>query len=210
VPSYAGDSSDPEQESAVEGIQLPVSLAYSRNHMWLDHADDGMCHIGVDAFLTRIFQRIDAVNFLPSSSSVLPTVVLTVHGVDLQLVFPIPLNVTRVNSYLRADLQKLISHPYSAGWLYEGTLFETDSSASPALSTSMMRGDEAVRWMENEVRHLSDFIHDQIIPNQSLDQPVMMDGGIVHSDFINHLNRQELLQLFNEFFSLNANWRKTT
>ena len=210
APNQAGGTNESGQTNIVDGIQLPAGREYSLNHLWLDRSGDGMCHIGVDGFLTKIFQRIDAVSFLPSSSSSLPTVVLTVRGVDLQLMFPLPLNVTRVNSYLRADVQKLISHPYSAGWLYEGTMLETNVSVSPAVSTPLVRGGAAVQWMKNEVSHLSEFIHDRIIPNQGLDHSVMMDGGIVHSDFLDHCNRQELLHLFNEFFSPYSNWRKTT
>ena len=105
-------------------------------------------------------------------------------------------------------MQKLISHPYSSGWLYEGILLETNSTKSPSPESNMMRGDEAAKWMKGEVHHLSEFMHNQIIPNQDAVQPVMMDGGAVHSDFLNHLNKQELLHLFNEFFSPYINWRK--
>jgi glycine cleavage system H lipoate-binding protein len=210
VPNNVSASNEIAQETIVDSIHLPAGLAYSTNHMWLDQSDNGMCHIGVDAFLTQIFQRIDAIDFLPSDNSALQTIVLTMHGVDLHLVFPVHVNVTRINSYLRADLQKLVSHPYSAGWLYEGTLLEANSSKSPALASYLVRGKEAIQWMKNEVCHLSEFIHDRIIPNQVSSQPVMMDGGVVHPDFINHLNRQELLHLFNEFFSPYAHWRKTT
>ena len=73
--SYA--AAENSREAIVDNIHLPEDRSYSTNHMWLDQSDDGMCHIGVDAFLTRIFQRIDAVNFLPPSNSNLQTVVLT-------------------------------------------------------------------------------------------------------------------------------------
>jgi glycine cleavage system H lipoate-binding protein len=205
-----GAAQEPTREIKVDGVLLPEGLAYSTNHMWLDESEDGLCYVGVDAFLTQIFQQIDAINFLPAGNSRLQTVVLTVRDVDVQLVFPFPIKVTRVNSYLRADVQKLVSHPYSSGWLYEGTLLESDSSVSPSPMSHMIRGDEAVRWMKSEVRRLSRFIHDQIIPHQISGQPVMMDGGLVQSDFINHLTKHELLHLFNEFFSPYVNWRKAT
>jgi glycine cleavage system H lipoate-binding protein len=208
TPNTTGASKGSAQKDLGDDIRLPVDLAYSTNHMWLDRAEDGTCHIGVDEFLTSIFCKIEAVNFLPSNSSLLPTVVFTVQGVDLQLVFPVPVNVTRMNSYIRADIQKLLSHPYSAGWLYEGTLAERNSSESMTPVSPLLRGERAVKWMKGEVDHLSDFIHDQIIPDQETGHPMMMDGGVVHPEFIDHLSKQELLQLFNEFFSPYANWRK--
>ena len=208
APKDTGVSKASAQGETGDDIHLPAGLAYSTNHMWLDRVEDGTCHIGVDAFLTRIFHKIEAVNFLPSNSSLLPTVVFTVQGVDLQLVFPVPMNVTGVNSYIRADIQKLLSLPYSAGWLYEGTLAEMNSSQSMTPASQLLRGDGAAKWMKREVGHLSEFIHDQIIPDQETGHPVMMDGGVVHPEFIDHLSKQELLQLFNEFFSPYANWRK--
>ena len=186
-----------EKGSPVDGIHLPSHLAYSTNHMWLDRSAEGLCHIGVDAFLTQLFRHVDALNFLPPGSSHLPTVVLTLRGVDLQLVFQLPMNVTRVNSYLRADIQKLVSHPYSSGWLYEGTMKEVGAfDASVSSSSRLMGGETAVRWMKNEVQHLSEFVHNHIIPNQIPGQPVLMDGGAVRSDFADYCTKQELLHLF--------------
>ncbi len=204
-----GTAHETVRETMIDNIHLPKGLSYSTNHMWIDQSEDGICHIGVDAFLTRIFRNIDAVNFLPPSNSHLQAVVLTVRGIDLQLVFPLPINVTRVNSYLRADLQKLILHPYSTGWLYEGTLVDANSIKSPSPESNMVRGDDAAKWMKNEVQHLSEFVHNRIIPNQGAVSPVMMDGGVVQSDFLIHLTKQELFHLFNEFFSPDNHWRKT-
>jgi hypothetical protein len=107
-------------------------------------------------------------------------------------------------------VQKLVSHPYGAGWLYEGSLIEEPSTDSSKVSPAVFRGADAVQWMRSEVHHLSEFIHNQIIPGQMIGQPVMMDGGVVQSDFFKHLTKQELLQIFNEFFSPYFNRRKTT
>jgi glycine cleavage system H lipoate-binding protein len=204
-----GTLDDNVQKTIVDGIQLPTGLAYTSNHMWLDLSANGMCHIGVDGFLTRVFPGVDAISFLPSSNSHLQTVVLTVHDVDLHLAFPFPVNVTRVNSYLRVDVQKLVSRPYGAGWLYEGSLVDVNSFESAFALSNVFRGADAIQWMRSEVHHLSEFIHNRIIPSQFTGQPVMMDGGVVQSDFFKHLTKQELLQIFNEFFSPYFNRRKT-
>jgi glycine cleavage system H lipoate-binding protein len=191
-----------KQDAMVDGIHLPQGLSYSANHMWLDQTEDGMCHIGVDAFLTKIVEHIDALHYITSHGFAHPTLVLTVHGVDLQLVFPLSVQITGTNSYLRVNLQKLVSHPYSSGWLFEGMIHEKNQpEQSPMSSPNLLKGKEADAWMKREVQHLNEFIHNQVIPNHAGGQPVMMDGGAVHEDFLTHLTRQEVLLVFNEFFS---------
>jgi glycine cleavage system H lipoate-binding protein len=203
-----GASDGTEKVTMVKDIRLPESLSYSANHMWLDQTDDGMCHVGVDEFLAKFFYRIDAINFLSSDDLKQPTVVLTANGVDLKLAFPISINVTGTNAYLRVNPKKLVSHPYSAGWLFEGRLTESNQVVTAA--STLMRGVEAMSWMKNEIQHLNEFVHSQIIPNHNNDHPTMMDGGVVHPEIIDHLNKQELLQLFNEFFPPYAGRRKTS
>ena len=203
------DRSKANHTPVVEGIPLPDSLAYASNHMWLDQTCDSMCHIGADAFLTRILHSVKAINFAPPKNSGLPTVLLSVNGIDLQLVFPLPVHVTGTNTHLRADPKKLVSHPYSSGWLFEGTLKEAGHTVPSEIpSPRFIRGKEAVAWMTEEVRHLQEFVHNQIVPSHFGTETVMMDGGAVHPEMLDQLDKQELLDIFNEFFSPYASWRK--
>ncbi len=75
-------------DRSIENIDMPGRLYYSRNHMWLDRADDGGCHIGIDAFLAKTLRQTDAIAFVTASGTHNPTAVLTAHGVDFQVVFP--------------------------------------------------------------------------------------------------------------------------
>jgi glycine cleavage system H lipoate-binding protein len=197
--------------SLVEGIPIPRRLAFTSNHFWIDQADDGTCHIGIDGFLGTLFQKIDKINFLTTKGIATPIVVVTVAGVDLQFVFASPLNITAVNTYLRTDPDKVLTHPYGSGWLFEGTLPEgANGSAKEYFSLELLRGDEAHQWMKKEVAHLSDFLHNTILPNHSTGMAMMADGGAVSADFTSHLEHTELLHLFNEFFSPFANWRNAS
>ena len=38
----------------VDGSAVPGWLFFSPNHMWMDVGDDGLCHVGLDAFLARV------------------------------------------------------------------------------------------------------------------------------------------------------------
>ena len=48
----------------VDGIALPEWLRYSANHMWVDVTEDGTCHAGIDAFLSRALGRIDRISYV--------------------------------------------------------------------------------------------------------------------------------------------------
>ena len=46
-------TADPDASATadVDGVPVPGWLYYADNHLWLDVGDDGLCHVGVDAFL---------------------------------------------------------------------------------------------------------------------------------------------------------------
>ena len=196
----------------VDGIELPADLTFAANHLWLDVAEDGICHVGADAFLAKLLPSIDAVHFPMSRGTLLPTAVLTVHGVDLHLMFPAMLTVTATNSYLRACPDRIKSQPYSGGWLFEGTWpHGMDATVPAAAGTPFHDGRAAREWMHSEVRRLSAFVQDQIVANRpSIPGIVLNDGGMLQDGFVSQLNRQELLTLFNEFFSPNAGRRSSS
>ncbi len=200
-----------DSRASNDSIPLPRRLAFTSNHFWLDQADDGTCHIGIDGFLATLFHKIDKVNFITTKGISTPIVVVTAHGVDLQFVFASPVNITGVNSYLRTDPDKVLTHPYSSGWLFEGTLSESSNgNAKESFVRELLRGDEATQWMSKEVDHLSDFLHNTILPNHATAEPMMADGGVAAADFVDHLEHAELLHLFNEFFSPFAHWRNAS
>jgi glycine cleavage system H lipoate-binding protein len=194
-----------------EEIVIPKKLAFTTNHFWIDQGAEDIYHIGIDAFFTRIFNKIDGIRFITTKGDAMPTVVITVRGIDLQFIFPLPFTINAINSYLRATPEKLLSDPYGAGWLYEGTPVKNGSHSSQEnLSPQFIRGKEATQWMKKEMLHLNEFIHNNIIPNHLSQHPTMADGGTISADIVCHLDQQELLQLFNEFFSPFVHWRTSS
>jgi len=63
-------------------------LEYSANHMWLDTTEDGICHAGIDAFLSRALGKIERISYVWTKGRRRPTAVLTVAGCDLEVVSP--------------------------------------------------------------------------------------------------------------------------
>ncbi len=202
--SAAGNEAINTREYVVEGIRTPAGLAYSVNHLWLHADDDGSYHVGVDAFLAKVLGRVERISYITMHGVNRPAAAFTVNGVDVQVVFPNRMLLTGMNTYLRANLEKLTSDPYRAGWLFEGKDPKESSAAKDVQVTEgLIRDEKAREWMEQEVHRLSTFIHDQY----SRHEGVMMDGGSFVDGVAHQLNRDELLHLFNEFFSPYAHRR---
>jgi glycine cleavage system H lipoate-binding protein len=170
---------------------VPDWLWYAPNHMWIDASEDGACHVGIDNLLARVLGEVERV-ILIGSGLCRPAAVVTVRGVDVQLVFPNPFLVTTANVYLRANPSKLTSDPYRLGWLFEGRQ-PTGSDARSGL----ICGSDAGQWMDSELESVSRVVHEQLARARR----VVADGGAISRDFARYLDRDEVLELFHRFFS---------
>lgn len=199
---------DPTQEYCVEGIRIPGWLAFSANHMWIDIGTDGNVHIGIDAFLAAMLDSIDRITFVTTQGAHRPTVVFTVHGVDIQMVFPHRVHLTTPNLYLRTHPSTVLSNPYTLGWLFEGTVND-EETATHELQKGLISGHAAADWMQTEISRMSAMAHSFSHVRDPEGHVVMADGGIMQQGFIQHLTRDELLHVVNEFFSPFASRRQS-
>ncbi len=200
---------DPTQEYLVEGIRVPGWLAFSANHMWIDIGSDGIVHIGIDAFLATMFDSIDRITFVTADGVHRPTAVITVHGVDLQMVFPHSVHLKSANLHIRTHPSIVLSDPYTLGWLFEGMIDGDDPAiTAQSLRAGLVSGRAAAGWMESEVRRVSQLVHALSHTQDPAGHVVMADGGSVQHGFVQHLTRDELLRVFNEVFPPFAGWRQ--
>jgi glycine cleavage system H lipoate-binding protein len=174
----------------VDGLPLPGWLSYSANHMWLEVTEDGICHAGIDAFLARVLGKIERLSYVWEKGRHCPTAVLTAAGQDFEVVFPNPMLLTGCNLYLRSNPSRLVSEPYTAAWLFEGTPL-------PETRGNLRSGAAAREWMEQEQRRINEFLQ------QPADgaQPCAADGGQFAEGLSASLSRERLRALFHEFFS---------
>lgn len=197
---YLALANPPEKAAAAErrdcsagGIRVPDWLYYSSNHMWLDTAKDGLCHIGVDGFLARVLGCVERIVFSEGPDVRCPGAVLTLRGISLAVVFPNPMLLTASNLYLRANPARLTAEPYGMGWLFQGIQLPGQS----AVTSGLIRGDAILPWMRSEIFRMSDFLRDCRISRRG--KPSMNDGGVFRADVLNRLSREETLRLFHEF-----------
>ena len=195
---YLGMAHPEMSVDEVDGIGMPGWLRYSANHMWLDITQDGMCHAGIDAFLSRALGKVDRITYVWTKGRHRPAAVLTVAGVDLEVVFPNELVLTNCNLYLRADPSKLTAEPYSAGWLFEGT-------PVPETKSNLLEGAAAQEWMEREQLRVNEFLQQQ---TAGAIGPLAADGGLFAAGIGRQLERERKLALFHEFFSPYASGKR--
>ena len=174
----------------VDGVPMPVELGYSANHMWLDVTDDGVAHVGIDAFLGRALGQVERISYVWQKGHHRPTAVVTVAGVDLEITFPFPLQMTSCNLYLRANPGRLTAEPYTGGWLFEGV-------PEGGTMQNLAHGEEARGWMDAEVKRISEFLQQLPGPNG----PTAADGGMFSAGLARYIEREQMLALFHEFFS---------
>jgi glycine cleavage system H lipoate-binding protein len=201
----AGDSSG---EPAVDGVSVPSKMAFSPNHMWLDVGEDGSCHIGVDGFFSRVIGQVDRIGFIIAKGVARPSAIVSTSGIDMQMIFPAPIRVTRSNPCLRTNPERLVTHPYGLGWLFEGEVDSGQPRGEGDSGAGLKRGGTAVEWMRAEMERMAQFIHDRCTLTGALGESLMMDGGTLRMGLAAHLNREELFILFNEFFAFYTSWRK--
>jgi glycine cleavage system H lipoate-binding protein len=185
--------------SAVEDIQVPSNLYYAPNHMWMEVGDDGVAHIGVDAFLTKVLGSVENITFVTTKGMHRPTVSFTVRGVDLQFIFPIRMNITKANTYLRTNPAKIFSEPYTVGWLFEAT--EDKSRTNTPSRNGLLTGTDAVRWMRSELDRMTALAHQLTALPDMRGAVLMADGGYFQTGIAHCLVKEELLRLYNDYFS---------
>jgi glycine cleavage system H lipoate-binding protein len=164
-----------------------TSLLYAPNHFWLDVEESGLCHIGVDQFLSDVAGRIDGVTFVTLRGTHCPALALTIHGVDWPISFPNPIMIQKVNTRVRSDPARLGADPYGAGWLFEG--WELPGKTRSGL----VSGEQAAAWQAEERERLAHDIHEL--------QPVACDGGSPVNGVAQLLPRENLVCVLQRFFS---------
>ncbi|HEY6555301.1 MAG TPA: hypothetical protein VI669_18230 [Vicinamibacteria bacterium] len=184
----------------VDGIPMPDWLYYSPNHLWLDIGDDGLVHLGADAFLTRLLGTVERLVFPTIKGSVRPAVVLSVRGVDLTLTFAHPLQVVAANTHLRSNLERLTADPYGLGWLFEARA--TDNRAADAdesMLAGLLTGPAARAWMALETRRAAELVHERVVPHTALGT-LPADGGDLAPGLFRHLEPDQIRHLYAELF----------
>lgn len=182
------------------GVPLPRWLWYADGHTWLDLAEDGTCHVGVDALLARMVGPVEEVELLTLKGVERPMAVLRAAGVDVPVTFPNRLLLEGANTSLRAAPARLASDPYGLGWLFVGQARERASGHTlpSRVTEGLHHGAEAVSWMRGEAARLHDLVADAASRSAGV-SGAAADGGLPEAGVLRLLPREEALRLVHTF-----------
>jgi len=185
----------------VDGVAMPLHLAYAPNHLWLDLGGSGACFVGADALLATVVGRVQALTYDAPRGCRRPTALLTVGDVELPLTLPNDLDLAEVNTHLRSYPECLVADPYGAGWLFEAYVPpRSEGAARAALTRGLVRGAAAVAWMREEVDRLSCFLHARLGGDGAPGEALAADGGSVAPGAAECLDARDRRELFRLFF----------
>lgn len=196
-----------ESASDMSDIVVPSDLAFSSNHMWMDVGEDGGMHVGVDSFLTRAFGPVDSVRFFSGKGLKNPAVILTVNSIDLPIVFPRRIMITRVNKALEDHPERINEDPYGAGWLFEHLPSDGAPASFSPPAFGLMGNSKAREWMKDEVARMASFLED-VSGGTEVGPALVADGGLFRPGIGKVLACPDLITMFNLFFSPIDRWRK--
>ena len=203
TPAPAAAPGEPAPRTGdADGIPVPEWLWFAPGHTWLSVASDGVCHIGVDAFLAQTLGGIDRVQFVTTKGFERPAAVLTVRDVDVTVSFPNPVFITAVNGALRADPARLARDPYGLGWLFEGIVRDRASLPDGAskLTEGLLRGEAATSWMRRETLRLRGLAEEAAERISGV--RLAADGGLPEPGLVRTLPHEEALRLSHLLLSI--------
>lgn len=197
----------PRGEAVSDGVAMMEHLHYATNHLWLDVGGGGLCHVGIDQLLARFLGELEHATLLNQRGVGKPTLVLTIQGVDWPLTFPNALLAESADSRLRVNPKPITADPYGSGWLFSGWI--PPGVSREEMCRNLLHGRRALAWLKLEARRLSEFLGGTLAPTVG-GIGVAADGGSVSKGAAGHLRREQLLNVFNEFFPSHAEraWEK--
>ena len=157
------------------GLLVATDREYSPNHMWIDEGESGICHVGVDAFVCHLLQKLDVVHFVTRRGVTRPQVVLAGDYVHLDLEFPVRMEILATNVHVRREPATVLDDPYGAGWLFETR--SVDRRQRVGSRAGWISRERAVSWMGSEVRRMEEFARDQLVAHDERLGAVAADGG---------------------------------
>jgi glycine cleavage system H lipoate-binding protein len=174
----------------VLGFQVPDNFYYHRGHGWAHNEYAGRIRVGLDDFSTRLMGKVDELQLPRVGQKVSqgsPTLSLKRKGKVVEGLSPINGVVTHVNSDAYAHPEVVNHAPYEEGWLFLVEPLESKSNLK-----SLLYGEEAQNWINDEAERLLGEIHTSI-------GPTAFDGGLPAPDMSAALKGKKWRELVRSF-----------
>jgi len=185
----------------VFGFFVPPNILHSENHLWFKVMSSGEVRVGIDEFLNKLLQPIDAV-ILPENGKTLKTgdtMFSTKHGGKiLHYASPVEGVITEVNTRVVNDTELIHRSCYNNGWLLSMKLANIPSNHR--VLKKMRLNEKVSEWFGSELSRFRDFINRASEINTHLSDLIKKEG-IIKLTFLKTTDDTMFLSFEKEFLS---------
>jgi glycine cleavage system H lipoate-binding protein len=176
--------------SLVDWFHLADNYHYHQGHTWAAPAEQNSLRVGVDDFVQKLIGKVDKIR-LPEKGSVLRQgetgFTFEVDGRTIPVLAPVDGEVTRINTELLKDTEKMQQDPYGSGWLFEVRPKDLKRNMS-----QLFTGNMAKAWLQHQVDRISELMTARM-------GVVLQDGGAIAPGFARELEPENWDDLTREF-----------
>ena len=151
-----GTVEEAPQVTAFSDIQLPKGLFVDEGHGWAWLTETGELRLGADEFLSQAVGAVDHIDLPSVGTNVAKGETLAsfhCKGREISLNSPVNGTVVATNDTIMNSPSVLERDPYGSGWLASVWPVEHTEALK-----SLMVGESAVAWLENEVQRFVEFL----------------------------------------------------
>jgi len=173
------------------GFEVPQDYCFHPGHTWVVDEGRQNARVGIDAFASNLFGKIDSIEVADLNRWVRqgqPLVTITREGRNVELLSPVEGVLTSVNHEVLKNPNLVVDDPYRNGWLCV--------IKAPEMTTNvknLLQGPIVFPWMQNSLARLGAMV-------QQLTPALAQDGGLPVKGLLFQVDAGTQQQLTKEFF----------
>lgn len=184
------------RSSAIDRISVPEGLFFHPGHTWAAVTESGVAKVGIDDFTSKLFGRIDSIEFKKTGGEVKqgePIFVIKQGHRSFEMVAPVDGLLEETNSLLANDPGLLRTDTYQRGWL--AAIKPTNLKKN---LEKLNISESAKEWAREEIARLRDFFAEASFENKLVGQ-TLQDGGPPVEGVLEYMN-DDAVRKFEESF----------
>ena len=173
------------------GFEVPQDYCFHPGHTWVVDEGRQNARVGIDAFASNLFGKIDSLEIADLNRWVRqgqPLCTITREGRSVDLLSPVEGVLVSVNQEVLKNPNLVVDDPYRNGWLCE--------IKAPEILTNvknLLQGPIVLPWMQNSLARLGAMV-------QQLTPSLAQDGGLPVKGLLFQVDAGVQAQLVKEFF----------
>ncbi len=173
------------------GFEIPQDYSFHPGHTWVVDEGRQNARVGIDAFASNLFGKIDSIELADLNRWVRqgqPLCKVTRDGRSVDLLSPVEGVVTSVNHEVVKNPNLVVDDPYRNGWLCE--------IKAPELAINvknLLQGAIVLPWLQNSIARLGAMV-------QQMTPALAQDGGLPVKGLLFQVDAGTQEQLTKEFF----------